>query len=80
MDFGLYRWGEDPTLVLQRETIYSSRIFFACESITVGPDLTVSPSAELYLQAGSSIVFGSGFVVETGARLSALTDPAYACP
>lgn len=43
----------------------------ACDTITVGTNVTVSPGGELTLNAGTALVLGSGFKVESGGLFSA---------
>jgi hypothetical protein len=80
IDFALYLEGDNPDLVLQKESISSSNDFEACSSITAGPDLEIGSPATVSFRAGSVVVLGNGFSVESGARFSAWTDPAFTCP
>jgi hypothetical protein len=65
---------------LEHQAIGSAAVYEACTSLTAGPDVTVNSTGDLTLRAGSKIVFGSGFSVRTGGRLTAEIDPSLLQP
>jgi len=68
-------WGADEhcsavvdVLALSNETVTNSRVEEACQEITADT-YTVKGSGDVTLRAGSRVVLGNGFVVETGGQL-----------
>ncbi len=65
--------GDD--LVLSGQTIGGTETYLGCNSISAGDGLTLAPTADVVFRAGYTITLGTGFRVESGARLVAIVDP-----
>lgn len=62
-------------LSLQNQTISSSQVFEACNSITVGPNVTITgPNGNITLRAGQKIAFKNGFSMQAGASMKAILE------
>ena len=67
-------------LVLADKTIAGPRLYQACNSITALADVQVAPSDLVSFIAGSRLVFGDGFSIESGASFQAVVGPVAGCP
>jgi hypothetical protein len=68
--------GTPQDLTLAHETLLTTHLCRACNTISAGPELRIAASADVVFRAGAEIALGSGFSVEAGASFSALNDPA----
>jgi hypothetical protein len=66
-------------LVIVNQTLNSIQSFAACETITAGPAVNITPTGDAIFQAGDKVTLKSGFSVEDGGRLSVIVDPS-TCP
>jgi len=57
-------------LVLSNETVDGVESHAACDTLTAGPDVTVTGSGDLTLCAGTRVVITDGFRVDLGGRLT----------
>ncbi len=65
--------GGPADLILESQTISTTEIFEACQSITAGPSFAVAGGGDVTFQAGSTIVLKDGFSVAEGAAFAAVT-------
>ena len=65
----------ETDLLLENLTISTVETYEACQTITVGTDVTVTPTGVLILRAGNNVVLDDGFTVESGGTLNVDIDP-----
>jgi hypothetical protein len=65
----------DDHLVLQNATVNGTETRSACRTITIGPNVGLSATANLTLQAGERIVFRPIFGVRADATFHAQINP-----
>lgn len=65
-------------LVLENETVSTEETFEACNTITVGPDFTVTGTGKAIFRAGQAVILTDGFLVEPGGRVETEIDPSLA--
>ena len=61
-------------VTLSNLTVTGSESHKACDTLTAGPDVTVTAAGDLTLCGGTRVVLGSGFQVAAGGLLRAGTD------
>ncbi len=62
-------------LVLQNQSVTTTQVYEACDSITAGPSFSIVSPANVTFRAGQSIVLRNGFSVGSGASFAAEIDP-----
>ncbi|MBE9548375.1 MAG: hypothetical protein IMF09_03135 [Proteobacteria bacterium] len=65
----------DTELLLENLTISTAEIYEACQTITAGTGVTVTPTGSLTLRAGQNVVLDDGFKVESGGIFLVDIDP-----
>jgi hypothetical protein len=71
----LQLYSQPANLVLQDTTITGGASFVARNSITAGPNFTVTGTGDAILRTGGSIYFRPGVVVLLGGQLLTINDP-----
>ena len=61
------------------ESITGERIYEACETVYVGPDLTIAAGADVTFRAGVAVVFLDDVAVEPTASVTVETRPLAHC-
>lgn len=61
-------------LTLADQTISTSETYTACGSVTLGPGLTLSSTADVVVEAGGTVIFEDGVSIEGGAGLTVSSD------
>jgi hypothetical protein len=79
VDFSLYREGEDPDLVLEKERIEWGLTVDGCDRITTGPDFGIQTGDAVRFRS-RRFTFGNGFFVDDGSLFTAETDAGLVCP
>lgn len=69
IDFVLDRCPHHSHRTLEELTIDTAWTVAACRTYRVGPNVTVTSTGGLAIEAGELVVFGDGFAVEAGGRL-----------
>jgi hypothetical protein len=62
-------------LIVDNQTLNSTKTFEACETITVGPSVNITSSGDVIYQAGQRVILKNGFSVEDGGLLYVVIDP-----
>ncbi|MFQ5859166.1 MAG: carboxypeptidase-like regulatory domain-containing protein [Anaerolineae bacterium] len=57
-------------LELSNQTIITTELVEACDTLSVGPNLTVSPTGDLTLRSGGTVILKNGFSVQSGGKLT----------
>ena len=66
-------------VVIANQTLSTTQTLESCAGLEVGPNVTLTDTADVTLRAAGGVSFDTGFVVQTGARMSvepgATVDP-----
>ena len=62
-------------IVLSDDTISTTQVFDACNTITVGPNWAVVAPGNVTLRSGLAVILRPGVVVGLDARLAVVVDP-----
>ena len=65
----------DLNLDIDNQVLSTTQTFEACDTITAGPNVTITSTGNITFQAGRRVVLENGFEVIDGGRLSVLIDP-----
>jgi hypothetical protein len=65
----------DLNLDINNQILSTTQTFEACDTITAGPAVTITPTGNITFQAGDRVVLRNGFSVTSGGRVRVLIDP-----
>ena len=57
-------------VVIANQTLSTTQTNESCAGLVVGPDVTLTDTADVAFRAAGGVSFGNGFAVQTGARMS----------